>query len=96
MDKEKRRLWINDYRNKSRQKLKRFVDEYKKNSGCKTCGYNKCASALIFHHHQYNKEAKISRLVGSGAGLERVKKEIEKCNVMCSNCHLEFHYATGE
>lgn len=91
MDKEKRRQWINDYRNKCRKKLKKFVDNYKKSIGCK-CGYNKCASALGFHHRDKNKEAKVSRLVANGAGLERIKREIKKCDVICANCHLEFHY----
>ena len=91
MDTEKRRIWINNYRTKCRRKLKKIVNAYKKEKGC-SCGYNKCASALVFHHKDKNKEEKIARLVGSGAGLNRIMREIKKCEVKCANCHNEFHY----
>lgn len=42
---------------------------------------------LEFDHHLANKEADISRLISEGAGLNRLRREIERCEVVCTNCH---------
>ena len=71
-------------------KRKRF-SEYKSNLGCKVCGYNKCSSALDFHH--ISKESKIidvSRLYNSRWDI--FIYETKKCIVICRNCHAELHY----
>lgn len=58
---------------------------------CVLCGYNKCEDALHFHHR--NPQTKSFGL--SQAGLtrswSRVKKELEKCVLICANCHAEIH-----
>lgn len=58
---------------------------------CKKCGYKRNLSALVFHHknpsekeYDWNK----LRLLTS----EKVKKELDKCELLCSNCHAELHY----
>ena len=58
--------------------------------GCDICGYNKCASALEWHHPNKNKEgdpSSLLKLKGWGAYIE----EITKCQLLCSNCHKELH-----
>ena len=65
------------------------VNDYKIKKGCAHCGYNKKAVALDFHHK--NREDKIinvsSHWKSSWVQFEKMKKEIEKCIVLCSNCH---------
>lgn len=58
---------------------------------CVRCGYCKCPSVLEFNHKDPStKEFPISsRLVS----LKKYKIELEKCELLCSNCHREHHYA---
>ena len=78
--------------NNRRKKVKQYINNYKLSKGCEACGYNKCAEALIFHHNKdKNKKFDISRLTRSGGSLEKIKNEIKKCKVLCSNCHAELH-----
>ena len=57
---------------------------------CSRCGYDKNLAALEFHHEDPDaKEAKISDM--KCASLEVLRKELEKCEILCSNCHREEH-----
>ena len=69
-----------------RKKIHDWINEYKLSNGCCVCGYNKYAEVLDFHHNS-EKEFDIGRC----RKLERTKKEVEKCIVLCSNCHKELH-----
>ena len=56
---------------------------------CKICGYKKSLSALTFHH-RYPKEKDFD--IGPALGNKPViiiKKELQKCNLLCFNCHME-------
>ncbi len=73
-----------------RDKIKAMAIEYK-GSKCqnKKCGYNKCSAALEFHHRDpATKEFSISS-GGYTRSWERVKKELDKCDLLCANCHRE-------
>lgn len=61
-----------------------------KGGKCERCGYDKCIDALEFHHlDPTEKEIPI----GSGdiKSFEKLKKEADKCILLCSNCHKEIH-----
>ena len=65
-----------------------FVDKYKLDSGCALCGYNKFACALDFHHK--DREEKlfcIGRGVHGGIDFLLILEEMDKCEVLCKNCH---------
>lgn len=71
-----------------RRRLKEKLVEYK-GGKCEICGYNKCIDALEFHHKDPNeKDFSIS---GKSVSLERLKKEVDKCILVCANCHREIH-----
>lgn len=77
------------YKKKAIERNRRIVAGYKAD-GCAACGYNKCAKALHFHHLDPNeKEMTIARL--RSHAVERLIEEIEKCIVLCANCHHELH-----
>ncbi len=60
---------------------------------CQKCGYNKCPEALDFHHiDPEEKEERIAKMISNNYSLDKVKKEVKKCIVLCANCHREFHY----
>jgi 5-methylcytosine-specific restriction endonuclease McrA len=65
-----------------------------KGGKCASCGYNKTLSALEFHHKDpKQKDFAISRRMNGAteATFELLKKELDKCNLLCSNCHREAH-----
>ena len=75
---------------KRRAKAIMLVREYKGGS-CEICGYNKCMPALEFHHKDpTTKEFSICS-DGSTRSLDRMKKEADKCHLLCANCHREVH-----
>lgn len=75
---------------KRREKLKENAVKYK-GGMCQYCGYNKYIGALEFHHVNPNeKDFAISRS-GYTRSWEKVKKELDKCVMLCSNCHREVH-----
>lgn len=75
-----------------RRKLKQTIDKYKKKQGCQICGYNRCASALDFHHmNPSEKSMEIGTMIFRGFSIERIEKEMKKCRVVCKNCHIEIH-----
>lgn len=71
--------------------LKRKLEmvEYK-GGKCSRCGYNKNLSALEFHHiDPSNKSFEISYY--AAMKWDRIKNELDKCILLCSNCHKEEH-----
>jgi predicted HNH restriction endonuclease len=56
-------------------------------SKCSVCSYDKCSSALQFHHiDPSEKEFEISE---SAYSLENLIAEAKKCVLLCANCHAE-------
>ena len=47
---------------------------------------------VLDFHHIGDKDFNISQKVQEGCSLDTIKKEIEKCIVLCANCHREVHY----
>ncbi len=53
---------------------------------CILCGYNRCLRALHFHHlNPHEKSFNIS----SKSSWYDIAPELEKCVLLCSNCHAE-------
>lgn len=71
---------------------RRLKEEAVKIAGgkCARCSYNKCISALEFHHHEKNKEGNFSTLL-KNESREKLLKEAGKCILVCANCHREMH-----
>ena len=70
--------------------IKRKSVEYK-GGKCELCGYNKNYAALDFHHVDSSKKD-INWKTSRHWGWERLKKELDKCKLVCKNCHAEIHY----
>ena len=74
-----------------RKRKREYAENYKKDHPC-SCGETD-PRCLIFHHKKpSSKEAKVSSLYNKS--WDRMKIEIEKCTVMCANCHILFHYVS--
>ena len=55
--------------------------------GCARCGYNEHGVALQFDHLGRDKKNSVSNLIRSDYAWETIKKEMDKCQILCSNCH---------
>jgi len=69
--------------NKRAEKTRKFIANYKMEKGCADCGYNKHHSALEFDHINGDKQINVC----FSKSIAQAKKEIEKCEVVCANCH---------
>lgn len=69
--------------------LKRKAIEYK-GGKCIHCGYSKYEESLDFHHlDSETKEYAISS--NRNKSWNNIKKELDKCVLLCSNCHKAYH-----
>ena len=64
-----------------------------KGNKCQSCGWQGHTASLTFHH-LYDKEFTISHAYTQS--WERVKIELDKCEVLCANCHNERHSEYSE
>lgn len=75
---------------KRRKKVRALSLEHKGGS-CEICGYNKCSQALDFHHIDPKKKHFGISAKGYTRSWEKVLSELDKCILLCSNCHREVH-----
>lgn len=73
-----------------RQRLKEKAIGYKGNK-CVKCGYDKCSWSFDFHHLN-PKEKDFNFSSYSTLSWNKIVKELDKCILVCSNCHREIHY----
>lgn len=73
-----------------RKNVKIKAVEYKGGS-CEICGYNKCNEALQFHHLDPTQKDFGISAGGFTRSWEKVKSELDKCIMVCANCHSEIH-----
>ena len=74
-----------------RRRVKELLVEYK-GGECQICHYNKCIAALDFHHlDPTQKDFAISNS-NIYRNIDVLKAEVNKCILVCANCHRELHY----
>lgn len=57
---------------------------------CVDCGYFKCLRSLVFHHLDPKaKEFAIGVMINKS--WAKIIKELDKCVLLCANCHGERH-----
>ena len=76
------------WRKAYKAKIKAFVASEKLKCGCELCGYNRTSRALDYHHINPSLKKKD---VHSCRSFLRVIKEMNKCVLLCANCHREVH-----
>lgn len=89
-DKNKdQRIKQNKRVNNHQNKKVALVAEWKQESGCVVCGYNRCAKSLHYHHLDPSEKNFDVSHGAKSRKIEDVKKEIKKCVILCANCHSE-------
>lgn len=75
---------------KRRNNIKNMAIEYK-GGKCQICGYDKCNAALDFHHLDPTKKDFAIGSKGYTRAWKSVQAELDKCILVCANCHREIH-----
>jgi hypothetical protein len=71
------------------REMREWITEYKRTRGCLHCGMTN-PICLQFHHYTGGKEVDIASAIGRWS-KSRIITEIEKCIILCANCHLIEH-----
>lgn len=77
---------IQNNRKKIRERNRDYVRKIKESNPCTDCGEYYHYSQMDFDHLN-DKKHSIARLANSEASIKTIKLEIEKCELVCSNCH---------
>ncbi len=75
---------------KRRKELKQRAVAYKGGT-CVKCGYAKCVDALAFHHRESGSKDFSFSEGGITRSWDRIRAELDKCELVCANCHAEIH-----
>ena len=79
-------------RNKKRRDEKRaYIEEVKKKSSCVSCGI-KDYRVLDFHHISPTEKKWNVSAISKIPSMTRLKQEIDKCDILCANCHRIYHH----
>jgi len=78
-----------ELKQKRQQRNKDYVNSYFKTHPCSICG--ETITVCLNFHHIKDKKDTISGMVSKGHSIERIEKEIQKCIVLCRNCHNKIH-----
>jgi vacuolar-type H+-ATPase catalytic subunit A/Vma1 len=81
------------YRDKQRKINRDYIKQVKESSPCVDCGTNYPYYVMDFDHLS-NKFNNISRMITNN-NLDEIKAEIDKCEIVCSNCHRERTHKNG-
>ena len=75
---------------KRQRELKEQAIQYK-GGKCSVCDYNKYQGALEFHHLDPSKKDFSISQVRNTSFNDKIKAELDKCVLLCANCHREVH-----
>ena len=67
--------------------------EFKSKLKCILCNENHIATLHFHHLDSSTKEIDLSTAVRLGWSKDKLEKEINKCVVLCANCHAKEHYS---
>jgi len=75
---------------KVKAKLRKHIQDIKSNIPCKDCGKIYPPYIMQFDHipGKGDKIADVANMV-MYSNVDKINKEIEKCEIVCANCHME-------
>ena len=85
-----RRNYLINAVKRRRRKIRLMAIEYK-GGKCSVCGYAHYIGALEFHHLDDSKKDFGISNKGYTRSWKKVKEELDKCVLLCANCHRELH-----
>ena len=83
----------NYYKKQKERALSRKMELISMKGGkCEICGYDKNIAALDFHHiNPEEKDFQLDSRHLSNTSTIKIMEELDKCILVCSNCHREIH-----
>lgn len=75
--------------NKARLAKAQFIFEIKQESKCEICEESDHRCLQFDHKDPTQKKIDISQAAKSSMTLEQIREEIDKCRVLCANCHAK-------
>jgi hypothetical protein len=72
-------------------RIHQWIIDYKVQRGCSNCGIID-PRVLDLHHSDESKKTFTVAYFRRALGFERIKREVEKCEVLCANCHRILHW----
>ena len=78
---------------RERALIRKIINANKVKRGCDICGYNKCPTALEWHHDKDDKYFNPGDIIkGTAVSYDKYVQETNKCMLLCANCHREIHW----
>lgn len=82
-----------EYFNERRRQRKRLIRSLKQDKSCVKCGYKEHPEILQFHHKDPStKDFDFSGSEIGNLSLKKILNEVDKCELLCPNCHFWLHY----
>jgi hypothetical protein len=70
-----------------RRRIKTILVE-ERGGKCERCGYDRSLAALQWHHRDPSEKDPAVH-GGNSLSMERMRREADKCDLLCANCHAE-------
>lgn len=91
-NKDKVRLYKRKHKSQKREILTNYINNFKASSKCTKCNENTVCCLEFHHRDKKQKIQNINKFIASGSSIESLKNEINKCDILCSNCHRKTHF----
>lgn len=72
-----------------RSMLRDMIRQYKTTHPCLDCGLQYPYYVMEFDHTRGTKHANVADLAARGVGISKLLEEMDKCEIVCANCHRE-------
>lgn len=79
-----------------RKRVKEYVNNLKRKTGCQNCAENEPVCLDYHHTNPENKIERVSYIARCSTSFNKINQEIEKCVLLCANCHRKLHYKKEE
>lgn len=91
-NKEKQKAWVKS----NQEKIRKQIQAYKEQNGCMDCGIFYPYYVLDLDHRDPSTKLLNPSSIGKqGWGPAKIQEELDKCDVVCSNCHRSRTYLRG-
>jgi hypothetical protein len=85
--KERHLKQVRERKEVARDVAREYAYQYLSNHHCIQCGEGD-VRVLEFHHRDRNeKDMDVGYMISAGYSVQRIQAEINKCDVLCANCH---------
>lgn len=90
-NKDKQKKNASRHRKANKLRNKNFIIDHKSKNSCEQCKEDDPICLEFHHRDKKTKDGNVGDLVRKGCSLDRIRKEMSKCDVLCSNCHRKEH-----